>query len=148
MNKPRHRQLALVSSIILGLIWFCWHLPLFFVNGTTQKRWGFGSIGLFGFLLFLMASTLIMTWAYNRNGKSLLSAVLIHCVSNLVLDLVPLSGEGLFIQGAILAIVAVPFVHFSGSKGPAAREQHDCAQPDGTSRRPQHPALPGRPGIA
>jgi uncharacterized protein len=112
---------ALVSSIILGLLWFCWHLPLFFVNGTTQKVWGFGSVGFFGFFLFLMASSVIMTWVYNRNGGSLLSAVLIHCVSNLVLNLVPLSGQGLFIQGSILAIVAVLCVLFSGTKGPAAR---------------------------
>ena len=112
----------LVSSLVLGLIWFCWHLPLFFLNGTTQKLWGFGSIGFFGFFLFVMASSLVMTWAYNRNGKSLLSAVLIHCVSNLVLNLVPVSGRGFFFQGAILVIVAVLLVLFSGTKGPAARE--------------------------
>ena len=64
----------------------------------------------FGFFLFVMASSLINTWVYNRNGKSLLSAVLMHAVSNLVLNLVPLSGQGLFIQGAILVIVAALFV--------------------------------------
>ena len=113
---------AFVSSLVLGLVWFCWHLPLFFVHGTTQKLWGFGSIGFFGFFLFVMASSVIITWVYNRNGKSLLSAVLIHCVSNLVVNLIPLSGEGFFIQGAILVIVAVLFVLFSGTKGPAARQ--------------------------
>jgi len=122
LGRLQSKWNAFVSSIILSLIWFCWHIPLFFVNGTTQKLWGFGSIGFFGFFLFLMASTLIITWAYNRNGKSLLSAVLIHCVSNLVLNLVPLSGQGFFIQGAIFVIVAVLFVLFSGTKGPTARQ--------------------------
>jgi len=122
LGRLQSKWNAFVSSIILGLIWFCWHLPLFFINGTTQKVWGFGSIGFIGFFLFLMASTIIITWVYNRNGKSLLSAVLIHCVSNLVLNLLPLSGQGLFIQGVILAIVAVLFVLFSGTKGPAARQ--------------------------
>jgi membrane protease YdiL (CAAX protease family) len=122
LGRLQSKWNAFVSSIILGPIWFFWHLPLFFVNGTTQKLWGFGSIGFFGFFLFLMASTLIITWVYNRNGNSLLSAVLIHCVSNLVLNLVPLSGEGFFIQGAIVAIVAVLFVLLSGTKGPGARQ--------------------------
>ena len=27
---------ALVSSLILGVIWTCWHLPLFFMTGATQ----------------------------------------------------------------------------------------------------------------
>ena len=123
LDRLQSKWNAFVSSIILGLIWFCWHLPLFFINGTTQKLWGFGSIGFFGFFLFLMASTLIITWAYSRNGKSLLTAVLIHCVSNLVLNLVPLSGRGFFIQGAVFAMVAVLFVLFSGTKGPAARQE-------------------------
>jgi membrane protease YdiL (CAAX protease family) len=122
LGRLQSKWNAFVSSFILGLIWFFWHLPLFFVNGTTQKLWGFGSIGFFGFFLFLMASTLIITWAYNRNRKSLLSAVLIHCVSNLVLNLVPLSGQGMFIQGAIFVIVAGLFVLFSGTKGPAAQQ--------------------------
>jgi membrane protease YdiL (CAAX protease family) len=68
-----------------------------------------------------MASALIMTWAYNRNGRSLLSAVLIHSVSNLVFNLVPPSGRTLFVQGSILAIVAVLLVLCSGTKEPAAR---------------------------
>jgi len=63
-----------------------------------------------------------MTRAYNRNAKSLLSAVLIHFVTNLVLNLVPLSGQGLFIQGAILVVVAVLIVLLSSTKGPAARQ--------------------------
>jgi uncharacterized protein len=122
LTRLQSKWNATVSSLVLGLVWFCWHLPLFFVNGTTQKLWGFGSIGFFGFFLFVMASSVIITWVHNRNGKSLLSAVLIHCVSNLVLNLIPLSGAGFFIQGALLGIVAVLFVLFSGTKGPAPRQ--------------------------
>lgn len=62
------------------------YLPLFFINGTTQKTLGIGSIDFFR---FLMASSVIMTRVYTRNGRSLLSAVLIHFVSNLVFNLVP-----------------------------------------------------------
>jgi membrane protease YdiL (CAAX protease family) len=122
LGRLQSKWNAFFSSIILGLIWFCWHLPLFFIKGTTQKLWGFGSIGFFGFFLFVMASALIMTRAYNSNGENLLTAVLIHCVTNLVLDLVPLSGQGFFILGAIFVGVAVLFVLFSRTKGPAARQ--------------------------
>ncbi len=33
----------LLSSLILALFWWAWHLPLFFMTGTTHQIWGFGS---------------------------------------------------------------------------------------------------------
>jgi membrane protease YdiL (CAAX protease family) len=122
LDRLRARWNALVASLVLGLVWFSWHLPLFFVHGTTQEGWGIGSIGFFGFLLSILALSVMTTWIYLGNGRSLLSAVLIHSVYNLVINLVPPSGRGFLIQGAIMALGAIFLVLNTGTNGPAARQ--------------------------
>jgi membrane protease YdiL (CAAX protease family) len=32
---------VLVSTLILAVFWWGWHLPLFFIDGATQQAWGF-----------------------------------------------------------------------------------------------------------
>lgn len=116
------RRNALVSSLVLGLVWFAWHLPLFFVHGTLQEGWGVGSIGFFGFLLSLLALSVMTTWAYLGSGRTLLSAVLIHFVYNLAINLSLPSGRGLLVQGGILALAATLLVLRTGTDGPRARQ--------------------------
>ena len=37
LDRLQQRWSALGSSLILGLIWSIWHLPLHFIAGTTQQ---------------------------------------------------------------------------------------------------------------
>ena len=69
---------ALVSSLILGVIWTCWHIPLFFVTGATQ-------VGIpFPFYLALVVTiTVYFTWLYNNTHGSLIITVLGHFAFNL-----------------------------------------------------------------
>jgi len=63
---------ALFSSIILGLIWIIWHIPLFFIKGVNQ----YGS-NIFVFALGVMGLTFILSWIYNRTG-SILICIIFH----------------------------------------------------------------------
>jgi biotin transporter BioY len=65
----------LTSSLIIGLVWALWHLPLFMMVGTSQHELG---IPFFGFLLTLIASSILYTWLYNNTQQSLWSAILLH----------------------------------------------------------------------
>ena len=52
---------ALVSSLVLGVIWGAWHLPLFFISGTIQSQtpiWGFTILILCGTILFTGCTTI------------------------------------------------------------------------------------------
>jgi membrane protease YdiL (CAAX protease family) len=115
----------LVSSLVLGLFWLCWHVPLFFMNGTTQHEWGFGSIGFIGFLFFVLSFAVIITLVYNRSGRSLLSAVLLHAAYNITVNLVPVSGRASFSQGVLFLIVAAAMVLMAGRAGrsPVAKNE-------------------------
>jgi membrane protease YdiL (CAAX protease family) len=69
---------ALNAGLILGVIWTCWHLPLFFLTGETQ-------VGIpFPFYLALVVTlSVYLTWLYNNTGGSLVITTLAHWSFNL-----------------------------------------------------------------
>jgi membrane protease YdiL (CAAX protease family) len=68
---------ALASSVILGVIWTLWHLPVFFSPATTYSRTPF-----WVFLVFLLPVSILITWVFNSTGGSVLMAMILHAVLN------------------------------------------------------------------
>jgi len=88
------------SSLVLGLVWTVWHLPLFLIEGTYQHGLGIGSLPFWLYMLDKIPQSILMTWIYNSNKRSTLSAVLFHFMVNFsgeILDLT-LQGEVVYIQ--------------------------------------------------
>ena len=89
----RHMGLG-ASSIVLGVIWACWHLPFFFVPTADTYHQSFPI-----YLLQVTALSVAMAWLYWRTNGSLLLVMLMHAAVNNTKDIVP--------SGAIAA--ASPF---------------------------------------
>src|SRR6266545_4814539 len=71
---------ALGASVVLGLAWGMWHLPLYLLGSDLRP------LSLFApWVLLTVASSVILTWMYNGTGGSLLIIVLFHAASNLPL---------------------------------------------------------------
>jgi CAAX protease family protein len=69
---------ALTSSLILGVIWSVFHLPLFFTaTGSSQADMSFVS-----FLISTVSITVLYTWMYNNTRGSVLMAYLFHAAAN------------------------------------------------------------------
>ena len=69
---------ALTSSLILGMIWTLFHLPLFFTKtGSSQADMSFVS-----FLISTVSLTVLYTWMYNNTRGSMLLAYLLHAAAN------------------------------------------------------------------
>ena len=99
---------VLISTLVLFLVWWLWHLPLFFLPGTTQFGWGlFGSMfWLFTMNVFLLS--IMMTLAHNANQNSVLAAILIHFSYNVTLSLlVPYSVQTFAFMTTFLAVLVV-----------------------------------------
>ena len=72
------------ASVIVGLLWACWHLPLFYILGGD-------TVGQFFplYVLQVTALSVAMSWLYARTGGSLLLAMLMHAAVNNTKDIVP-----------------------------------------------------------
>jgi len=73
---------ALVSSLILGLIWGLWHIPLFFIEGTVQSN-----IPIYEFLLIQIITSIFYTWIVNNNRDkdgniNVFLAIIFHAMGN------------------------------------------------------------------
>ena len=75
LGRLQTRWNALISSLIIGLVWALWHLPLFLMVGTSQHELGLPFVG---FLVVIMANSIFYTWLYNNTEQSLWSAILFH----------------------------------------------------------------------
>lgn len=73
------------ASLVIGICHALWHLPLFLVEGTNQKAYGFGP-DLWLFIATALAGAVYATWCYNANRRSTLAATLLHFSVNLSLD--------------------------------------------------------------
>lgn len=65
----------LVASLIIGVIWWSWHLPLMISDPSGQRP-------LLPFLGIMMAFSILYTWIYNNAKASLLLLALLHGVTN------------------------------------------------------------------
>ena len=102
------RHGALSASLILGVVWALWHLPLFFMHGTFQsEQIGLGPAGFLAFNASIVASAVLYTWVYNNTGRSTLSAILLHFVVNLSGEVMNLTPEARIVQSMLFVLCAV-----------------------------------------
>ena len=78
---------AAVASVLLGLVWSCWHLPLFFTAGLSPFADQYGQ-SFPTYLLQVTALSVAIAWLMGNTGGSLLLAVLMHSAINQTKDLV------------------------------------------------------------
>jgi len=79
LPRLQRRFNALVSSLILGVLWWLWHLPLVFIPGKFMV----GSLLLFAALVGeIVLTSILFTWVYNNTGGSVLAVMLFHTSMN------------------------------------------------------------------
>jgi membrane protease YdiL (CAAX protease family) len=71
------RYSALIASLILGVMWALWHLPVFFNPDTFYSNLPFGL-----WLAYLIPFAVLITWVFNSAGGSVLMAMFFHAVLN------------------------------------------------------------------
>jgi uncharacterized protein len=78
LPRLQSRWDALTSSLILGVIWAFWHLPLWFMPDLLFEELNYPL-----YATQVVASCVIYTWLYNSTGGSVLLAMLLHASTNL-----------------------------------------------------------------
>jgi membrane protease YdiL (CAAX protease family) len=71
------RYSAIPASLILGVLWALWHLPVFFNPDTLYSNLPFVL-----FLAYLVPFTILITWVFNSTGGSVLMVMIVHAFMN------------------------------------------------------------------
>lgn len=84
LPRLQARYSAFTASLLLGVVWAAFHLPLFWTLGSTQSEQPMA-----GFLLGILASSIIITWLYDNTDGSLLIVILFHASINTWSQVIP-----------------------------------------------------------
>jgi membrane protease YdiL (CAAX protease family) len=90
------------ASVLLGVIWALWHLPLFIMQGTGSTGQSFPI-----YLLHVTALSVAMSWLYWKTQGSLLLVMLMHAAVNNTTGIVPAAlpnaTDPMSFQGSLVA---------------------------------------------
>ena len=95
---------SLAGGVMLGVIWYLWHIPMFLGLGVPMNL-------VLVMLLYFCGASLFLAWIYNGTQRSLLLAVLAHLGAHLnnshralPADVVPLVAHAI-VYGALGLLV-------------------------------------------
>jgi membrane protease YdiL (CAAX protease family) len=109
LAKLQGRYNALLASLILGILWSLWHLPLFFIAGTFQSH--------ISFLIFAISTTgyaFLITWIYNHTRGSVLLTLLFHTALNTTEFFLPFSLDANWLGAAVVWLAVLIVVVVTG----------------------------------
>lgn len=77
LDKLQENFSPIHSAIIVGVVWGLWHLPLFYMTGTSQNVL---NIPFISFVTSTIATSIIMTYIVNGSKGSVWSAIVFHWI--------------------------------------------------------------------
>lgn len=99
------------ASLLFGILWSAWHLPLLFVKGSYQHQIllqsGWYAVNFYGSTVVM---GVIISWVCAANRRSILAAVIFHFVINLSQEALSMTQEAKVIQTGVLALAAMLIV--------------------------------------
>ncbi len=134
LARLQQRWGPLVGTVILGLMWAAWHLPNYFRPDWAAVNGGLSFTGIAAFAIVAVSMSMIITWAFNHTGGSILIAILIHASLNfsqgLTGDLFPAAKNNEVGPLVALAVVALVIaISTRGKLGYAGPEPAPSAAP-------------------
>ena len=108
------RHNALVASMILGVLWALWHLPLAWTEEVPMYQQP-----VWLFLVDITAKSVLFTWVFLHTRGSVLLAILLHASTNLFAVSPPLTGTSdltlLLLASAAKWLLAVLVIMVAGT---------------------------------
>ena len=103
------RQSIIKAQVITAVVWFTWHLPLFFIVGSYQNGVGFATSGFLLWAVGLFLQSIIMGFLYLSTNRSIASAVLFHYFVNLAGEALDLNIPAEIISIGVFVFIAIFF---------------------------------------
>jgi membrane protease YdiL (CAAX protease family) len=77
LPQLQKRMTALKASLIIWIVWSVWHFPAIALDANRE-----GEMPIVMFTIFVLAITILLTWAFNSTSGNLLILVLFHAAAN------------------------------------------------------------------
>ena len=100
-----------MASLIFGILWSLWHVPLLFIDGTYQA--GLMDLGLIHVVNFIISGIplgFIITWVYLRSNRSILACMIFHLFVNFMQEKIAMTATTKCVETLVVAIAVVIIV--------------------------------------
>ena len=118
--KLQRRLSPLMASVIIGVFWGLWHLPLHLM--------GMYPLGAQGVLIriFEIPAAILFTWLFNHTKKSLLPVLILHAVRNTTSLFLPRN----YVTSSLLLLFLAVVLVFTDKmwRSPAKAENNDTGK--------------------
>lgn len=96
------------TSLVFGVFWAIWHLPLLWVEGTYHS--GLRELGLYyvvNFFVCTIPMAFMTNWVYVKNNRSITAGVLYHLFLNFMQEKIAMTPFTKCIETAVIVVVAI-----------------------------------------
>ena len=98
------------ESMIFGVLWSLWHLPLIFIKGTYQAGLMVNPLYVVNFFVSGIPMGFIITWVYLASDRSILACMIFHLFVNFMQEKIALTPETKCVETIVVTIAAAVIV--------------------------------------
>ena len=98
------------ESLLFGILWSLWHLPLIFIEGTYQAGLMVNPLYVINFFVSGIPLGYIITWVYLVSDRSILACMLFHLFVNFMQEKIAMTPETKCVESIVVVIATVIIV--------------------------------------
>ena len=98
------------ESMIFGVLWSLWHLPLLFIPGTYQAGLMVNPLYVANFFISGVPMGFIITWVYLVSDRSILACMVFHLFVNFMQEKIAMTPETKCVETIVATIATIVIV--------------------------------------
>ncbi len=107
----RNKFNLFTASILFGIFWAFWHVPLSFIKDYYQSNLvASGWIYSANFMVSIIPYVLIMNWLYYKSNRNILVAMIFHIAAGYFNEIFATHPDSKIIQTGLLLVLAIVLI--------------------------------------
>ena len=98
------------ESMIFGVLWSLWHLPLLFIPGTYQAGLMVNPLYVVNFFISGVPMGFIITWVYLVSDRSILACMVFHLFVNFMQEKIAMTPETKCVETIVVTVATAIIV--------------------------------------
>ena len=98
------------ESMIFGVLWSLWHLPLLFIQGTYQAGLMVNPLYVVNFFISGVPMGFIITWVYLVSDRSILACMVFHLFVNFMQEKIAMTPETKCVETIVVTVATAIIV--------------------------------------